>query len=528
MNKRFTIGFALVFIFVAPIFSQEKAKRLKKNDKKENTINKDKLEKEKWSANAIDSSKQSGNNLNNQTPGLYIEEVSVFPPSVTQVETTIPAFIGYTEKGPNNPTPIQSMLDYINIFGGPFHSDIGVFEVDINEKITNPNLLSTPKYKMYYMLKMFFANGGTDCFIVSVGNYDEEDSSVKNNEMLVGLELLNQEDLPTLILFPDATSSKNSQQPAELYDAALLQAAIRKDRFLICDVEVVENDIVKSAEFFRNSIGTSNLAYGAAYFPSLETTLNYVFTEDKIPVILEGNNNILVLKHTERSISENPRKIEESLFHAKNGKYKNVYAQIHKTLQNQKLTLPPSAAVAGVYAQVDANRGVWKAPANVSLNNVQAPKIEINNSDQGILNIDSSGKSINAIRKFTNKGTMVWGARTLAGNDNEWRYISVRRLVNVVEESTRKATEQFVFEPNDANTWVRSRAMIENYLTTLWREGALSGAKPEEAFYVRVGLGQTMTAQDLLYGNMNVEIGMAVSKPAEFIVIRFTQKMTSH
>jgi phage tail sheath protein FI len=142
------------------------------------------------------------------------------------------------------------------------------------------------------------------------------------------------------------------------------------------------------------------------------------------------------------------------------------------------------------------------------------------------MNVDViAGKSVNAIRAFTGKGVLVWGARTLAGNDNEWRYVPVRRFFNMVEESVKKATDQFVFEGNDANTWVRLRAMIENFLVLQWRAGALTGAKPEQAFYVRIGLGQTMTADDILNGYMNVEIGMAVVRPAEFIVLKFSHKM---
>ncbi len=120
---------------------------------------------------------------------------------------------------------------------------------------------------------------------------------------------------------------------------------------------------------------------------------------------------------------------------------------------------------------------------------------------------------------------MVWGARTLAGNDNEWRYVSVRRFFNMVEESVKKASDQFVFEPNDANTWVRIKAMITNFLTNQWKAGALAGATPDEAYYVKVGLNQTMTADDILNGIMNIEIGMAVVRPAEFIVLKFSHKM---
>ena len=154
------------------------------------------------------------------------------------------------------------------------------------------------------------------------------------------------------------------------------------------------------------------------------------------------------------------------------------------------------------------------------------PTIKITSKDQQDLNVDTTtGKSINAIRTFTGKGLLVWGARTLAGNDNEWRYIPVRRFFNMVAESVKKSTCWAVFEPNDANTWIKVKSMIENYLVQKWREGALAGAKPDEAFFVKIGLGTTMTAQDILEGRMNVEIGMAVVRPAEFIILKFYHKM---
>jgi phage tail sheath protein FI len=203
-----------------------------------------------------------------------------------------------------------------------------------------------------------------------------------------------------------------------------------------------------------------------------------------------------------------------------------VYANIKEAIKREGIIAPPAGAIAGVYAAVDGTRGVWKAPANVSLNTVIEPVVSIDNNIQDDLNVDvNSGKSINAIRTFTGKGTLVWGARTLAGNDNEWRYISVRRFFIMVEESAKKATDPFVFEPNDANTWAKVRGMLENFLLVLWRQGALAGAKPEHAFFVKCGLGQTMTAQDILEGKLIVEIGMAAVRPAEFIILRFSHKL---
>ncbi|MFD2565670.1 phage tail sheath family protein [Aquimarina rubra] len=203
-----------------------------------------------------------------------------------------------------------------------------------------------------------------------------------------------------------------------------------------------------------------------------------------------------------------------------------TYNNIKTAINNLPLQLPPSSAMAGVYARVDSDRGVWKAPANVSVKYTVKPSQKITNDIQDRLNVDTvAGKSINAIRTFTGKGTLVWGARTLAGNDKEWRYVPVRRFFNMAEESIKKATEQFVFEPNDMNTWVRVKAMINNFLTLQWRAGALAGPTPDKAFYVNVGLGETMTANDILDGNMIIEIGMAVVRPAEFIILRFSHKM---
>lgn len=201
-------------------------------------------------------------------------------------------------------------------------------------------------------------------------------------------------------------------------------------------------------------------------------------------------------------------------------------AKLKDAFSGIPLYLPPSPAVAGVYANVDRTRGVWKAPANVSLNSVVKPEALLSDLDQGDFNVDAeNGKSINVIRQFVGRGNLVWGARTLAGNNNEWKYVNVRRFFNMVEESCQNATRQFVFEPNDANTWVRVKGMIDNYLTNLWRVGALQGAKPEHAFYVAVGLNQTMTADDILNGLLIVEIGLAVVRPAEFIVLRFSHKL---
>lgn len=207
-------------------------------------------------------------------------------------------------------------------------------------------------------------------------------------------------------------------------------------------------------------------------------------------------------------------------------KYIPFYNGILTTLNSKVTMVPPSGAMAGIFASVDRDRGVWKAPANVSVSSVNGVSEFIDDEIQAGLNIDpNAGKSINAIRPFYGKGIIVWGARTLAGNDNEWRYVPVRRLFNFVEESCKKSTSWCVFEPNDANTWARIRSQIDNFLNNIWKRGALAGAKPEHAYFVNCGIGITMTAQDILEGRLIVEIGMAAVRPAEFVILKFSHKL---
>jgi len=203
----------------------------------------------------------------------------------------------------------------------------------------------------------------------------------------------------------------------------------------------------------------------------------------------------------------------------------NAYKSILKEMKEQLNLLPPAAAMAGIYTMVDNARGVWKAPANVSLSAVISPAVNISHDEQEDLNVTTQGKSINAIRTFIGEGTLVWGARTLDGNSLDWRYISVRRTMIMLEESIRLAAKAYVFEPNTANTWVTINSMITNFLTGIWKRGGLAGSSPSDAFSVSVGLGSTMSGEDILEGILRVTVLVAITRPAEFIEITFQQQM---
>jgi hypothetical protein len=290
-----------------------------------------------------------------------------------------------------------------------------------------------------------------------------------------------------------------------------------KDRFTVMDIwqDPEETDLLANINTMRSSaIGAeeNKLKYGATYFPNLETIINYYYGREG-----DGDANVTITGSFSGTLAD--------LKTVNNA----TYFRVQSTIRDFPLEMPPSPGVVGLYASVDASRGVWKAPANVSMDLVVRPMMKVTDKQQQGLNVDvSAGKSVNVIRSFVGRGpAIVWGARTLAGNSNEWRYVPVRRFFNMVEESVKKATIQFVFEPNDINTWSRVKSMIDNFLVQQWRSGALMGTTPEQAFYVKVGLNETMNEVDIWEGRMIVEIGMAVVRPAEFIILRFSHKMLS-
>lgn len=456
-----------------------------------------------------------------KTPGVYIEEITKFPPSIAEVETAIPVFIGYTQivdhltKGnlKEKPQRITSLLEYEAMFGGAQPEPTISVEVNENaqtgEDEVKVSVDKPSKFRMFYSLQFYFANGGGPCYIITVGNYDND--TVDFTELMGGLAASDRKDEITLILFPDA-QELSMVDYYSLYKEAVDRCVELKDRFVIMDVydaDNTKNSAEEPVANFRTIFsGTVNdLKYAAAYYPNVETILDYQYDPAKVSV----------------KIGKETKALSDLLADKQNASY----FRIKSAIRDKPIVMPPSAGMAGIYANVDATRGVWKAPANVNMDYVIRPTQIITDKEQRDLNVDvEGGKSINVIRFFTGRGpAIVWGARTLAGNDNEWRYISVRRFCNMVEESVQNACGQFVFEPNDTNTWVRVRAMIENFLILQWRAGALQGSKPDQAFYVAVGLNQTMTALDVLEGRMIVEIGMAIVRPAEFIILRFSQLM---
>jgi len=519
---------------------------------------------------------------NIKTPGVYINELNAFPNSVVAVATAVPAFIGYTPAAlyegksyTNVPQKITSFAEFKAIYclpdppargssakqyspeyylvkqnALPTKGDYMMIDGSFYSLVPDPNTI----YYLYNSVRLFYENGGGDAYIVSVGPYGASSKTpanpadrivnpnVKLNDLLHGLELLKNEEEPTMYICPEATllSVENN---GSLMQAMLLQCTEMQTAISVFDVIggkdpdpiLYTNDITE----FRNRTGSIGLNYGAAYYPFIGTTImqnddidyTNLFGGDikqLAPLLTVGG----VTDPSVAAILTNMANPNSGLSVSQNNNAlmlaSKTYSLIVKHVLNDANMLPPSGAMAGVMTTIDNEQGVWEAPANTSIAGAAYLPIRLSESQQAGLNVDAvSGKSVNAIRFFNGLGILVWGARTLDGNSQDWKYIPVRRTMTMLEQSCKLAAHAYVFQPNVKNTWEAVKSMIGSFLTTIWKEGGLQGASAADAFSVECGLGTTMTSEDLLNGFMKVMVKVAVVHPAEFIVITFQQQMAT-
>ena len=513
-----------------------------------------------------------------KTPGVYIQEINTFGNTVVPVPTAIPAFIGYTKetvyKGKsllNKAVKVSSLAEFLTIFGStPPQVKYKISSATIPQRrITIKSIVdftsngyayyiapTTINYRLYSSLKFFYQNGGGDCYVISVGTYDYSKSAITDIvDFTKAITMLEKEMEPTLLVIPDLIEviNKNGSTLKEKYaNAYILQNEMinhcgkMMNRFAILDIPGGFNEPLvgtTSIRQFRNSVEPSDpnyKSYAAAYYPWLHTTV-YQLPEVSFNNIDEQSyDQILQLLNAEfadkngiinpdmgniiSAFSSTPKtSLKEADITLKN--LSKSYQLLLDSIKENMNLMAASAGMAGIYNSVDNNRGVWKAPANIAIQSAISPAIKIDSAAQEDLNAPINGKSVCAIREFPGKGNLVWGARTLDGNSNDFRYINIRRTVMFIEQSVKDATKAYVFSPNDARTWVAVKGMLDNFLTDLWKQGGLAGAKPADAFSARVGLGVTMTNDDISNGIMRMEVLVALSRPAEFIVITFKQEM---
>ncbi len=469
-------------------------------------------------------------------PGVYIEEDASLALSVSQGNTAIPVFIGRFLPKKTSATPeitrVSSWLDFTNLFNvgcvrsiaitsteptppkpeptppekpQTVEDDVSVknnegvkndTEVAATTQATTPNADETPPGYTYQVavdiytissdaLKLYFQNGGGPCYILPIA-----DTSKANTLALIPA-LIEQALEITLIVCPEQDADYQSQ----IYNN-LTPSLLNNGYFLIADNQDK-----------ATAISANVPSQTAAYYPAVKVS-QLMQTEEAL-VAVSGY----------KDANTTPDKVT-NLVQLKE-KNPDVYQQAVTAIQNISKTIPASAVIAGVYCATDASRGVWKAPANVALSGISDVAERLTEDEQGTMNQNG----INAIRYFSNKGFVVWGARTLQDDDN-WRYIPVRRLFNAAERDIKQAMQFAVFEPNSQPTWERVRSAIDNYLHQLWQQGALAGNSPQEAYFVQIGQGVTMSADDIKQGKMVVKVGMAAVRPAEFIILQFSQNVT--
>ncbi|KMW71376.1 phage tail protein [Photorhabdus luminescens subsp. luminescens] len=449
-------------------------------------------------------------------PGVYIEEDASLALSVSQGNTAIPVFIGrfLTKKTSTTPqaTRISSWLDFTNLFHLGCVTSIAITstaptppekpktddgDTSVKDDAKAATLSAdeeTPDYTYQVVvdtyttgsdaLKLYFQNGGGPCYILPITDTQEATLAFIPELIKQALEI-------TLIVCPEQDSNYQSK----IYNS-LTPALLNEGYFLIAD-----NQDKASA------ISVNVPSQTATYYPAVKVS-QLMQTEESL-VAVSGYRDA---DTTSDTITNLVQLKEKNL---------DVYQQAVAAIQNISRTIPVSAVMAGVYCATDASRGVWKAPANVVLSGISDVAERLSEDEQGAMNQNG----INAIRYFSNKGFVVWGARTLQDDDN-WRYIPVRRLFNAAERDIKQAMRFAVFEPNSQPTWERVRSAIDNYLHQLWQQGALAGNSPQEAYFVQIGQGLTMSDADIKQGKMVVKVGMAAVRPAEFIILQFSQNVT--
>lgn len=392
-----------------------------------------------------------------KSPGVYVEEVSGGNKPIESVSSSIAGFIGESAVGPlNEPIPVANWSQFTKHFGGFDHSPF-----------------------LAHSVYQWFANGGGMAFVSLVGRPDDATKetaapAAKEGEAAKADKKAKAPAVSKAGLFigedngPGKRTGLHAFNPIKdislvvapgqvdpaIHDAILTHCESMRDRFAILDAP---EDLTTSLDSMPRPRDSS---YGAYYFP---------------------------------------------------------WIQVFDPVAKQNKYIPPSGAVAGIYARTDAERGVHKAPANELIRGALGLKHTLTSAEQAFLN----PRGINLIRDMGDRGIRIWGARTLS-TDPEWRYINVRRLFLVMEQSIMNGTQWCVFEPNDQNLWKKIVRNVRAYLLNVWRSGALFGETPEAAFYVKCD-AETNPPELIDLGQVNIEIGVAPVKPAEFVIFKIGQ-----
>ncbi len=447
---------------------------------------------------------------------------------------TIPAFIGYTGKrlgleGEDlalTPTLIASLNDYEQIFGkaAPFKFSVfpeeggsgrkGRVRLELGEKVYWVEKGMAPYYLLYPSLKLYFENGGTECWVVSIGEFGPPDALnwPQSTDFEAGLkaleEILNPH--PTLVLAPDLVNL-SAEDSFQVNQQMLAQAGQLKDRFALFDLPLDEGaDHKSNVNAFYTGIGNQFLSYGGAWYPGLQAT---VVAEDDCS--LENIDSLAVGAVMAETLLPNG---------ADGGTEHHAILSALAELANR---LPSSPALAGIISRIDRQDGLQALTGTFPISSVKGPLTDIDLEANASIFLDTaSWKSLNGIYKNATLAMVnAVGARTLAARDEVYGFVSYRLTMTYIEKAIRDFLNNYVFEPNNQQTWKKVETKVDAFLRGLWEDGLLYGDQKTKAWFVNIGLGKTMSEQDLNRGLMRLEIGLALTQPAEYVVAEFIQNM---
>jgi uncharacterized protein len=392
------------------------------------------------------------------TPGVYVEEIPSGARPIAAIGTSTAGFVG---EAPDSGAQINKLVavDSWAQFQRVFAS---------SEKAT-ATMLARAVYG-------YFINGGSRCYVVNVG---KGGALTGGSGKRVGLNLLEEVDEIAIVAAPGYSD------PAS------------------------HNDLIDHCEKMKDRVAILDPPRDIPDMQMLKAVETAVASEKKKATAAEGK-----AAEAETKVGLRPRQSD--------GGYAAFYVPwitVRDPFEPENLVdVPPSGHLAGIYARSDAMRGVHKAPANEAIRGALNVVYNITREEQGELN----QLGVNCIRLFSREGIRVWGARTLAASSSEWRYLNVRRLFNMIEESIAQNTRWVVFEPNDVSLWKAIRRDVSAFLLSLWRDGALLGTTPEEAFFVKCD-AETNPPDVIDQGRVVIVIGIAPVKPAEFVIFRIGQ-----
>jgi hypothetical protein len=396
-------------------------------------------------------------------PGIYIEEQSWGPRPIEAVGTSVAGFVGIAPNAAVHPNEAVLITNWSQF--------LKEFTTRAEPGKPPPSVSSTPLSQAIFG---FFQNGGGRCYVVNVGT---DGSLVGDTAGRKGIDVLEEVDEVAIVAAPGYTD-------APAYEALLSHCEKLKDRVAILDAPA--------------QVAKLDLLTQVATAPATRRRERRGAEDEPLPP----------------ATGLRPRMTDAGY-----GAFYFPQIVVRDPFSPKDLVaVAPSGHIAGIYARTDTTRGVHKAPANEIVRGALDVTQRVTQEEQEGLNPNG----INCIRLFAREGIRVWGARTLAASASEWRYLNVRRLFNQIEESIAESTRWVVFEPNDLGLWKSIRRDIRAFLMLLWRQGALMGATPEEAFFVQCD-AETNPPEVVDAGMVVTVVGVAPVKPAEFVVFRIGQ-----